>query len=146
MKFLKKILNFPSFLYSYLKVQGGRRFSTSKAINKRPFFCQDWIQNGQNSIPVYSLSVRTNYLSSFFVKNGIWSITHNVNASNIVLDWKCKKCIFWYFDTFSIFITATKNMIFLNDSGYISFFHSVLTISQCELGTLHFIALFMYVF
>ena len=34
----KKILNFSSFLCSYLKVQGGRRFSTSKAINKRPFF------------------------------------------------------------------------------------------------------------
>ena len=37
-QFLKKILNFSSFLCSYLKVQGGRRFSTSKAINKRPFF------------------------------------------------------------------------------------------------------------
>ena len=83
-----------------------------KGHQQKTIFCQDWIQNGQNSIPVYSLSVRTNYLSSSFVKNGIWSITHNVNASNIVLDWKCKICIFWYLDTFSIFISATKNMIF----------------------------------
>ena len=38
MKSLKKNSQFFSFLCSYLKVQGGRRFSTSKAINKRPFF------------------------------------------------------------------------------------------------------------
>ena len=84
-----------------------------KGHQQKTIFCQDWIQNGQNSIPVYSLSVRTNYLSSFFVKNGIWSITHNVNASNIVLDWKCKKCIFGTCLFFQFSLRPQKNMIFL---------------------------------